>query len=103
MQVRQRIARMLPVLRLASEKYVALVLDKRRTLVLVQRAASASIRNLPEASESIIDNASGAPPLLPPLVSAATAAPHFPFQPPTRPSGVPALASLVHATSTRRY
>lgn len=59
LQVRQRIARMLPSLRLASEKYVALVLDKRRTLVLAQRTGTAWVQELPEASETIIDNASG--------------------------------------------
>eukprot|EP00892_Ulva_mutabilis_P006086 jgi/Ulvmu1/384/UM001_0391.1 len=58
--VRQRIARLLPNLRLASEKYIALVLDKRRTLVLARRTAPAHVRSLPEASASIIDNASGA-------------------------------------------
>jgi hypothetical protein len=60
-QVRASVAALLPRLQNASQKYVALLLDKRRTLVLPHKDPSAAISSLPQAPDATLDNAAGAP------------------------------------------
>jgi hypothetical protein len=61
-QVRHDIVLLLPRLRTASEKYVNIVLDKRKTLLLQRKDPSAAVSKLPEAPAIIIEGAAGALP-----------------------------------------
>jgi hypothetical protein len=51
---------LLPHLQTASEKYVNIVLDKRKTLLLQRKHPSATVTKLPEAPPLIIEGAAGA-------------------------------------------
>lgn len=63
-QVRHDIVLLLPRLRTASEKYINIVLDKRKTLLLQRKDPSAAVSKLPETPSIIIEGAAGAPPFL---------------------------------------
>ena len=64
MQVRRDIVLLLPRLRTASEKYINIVLDKRKTLLLQRKDPSATVSKLPESPSIILESAAGAPPFL---------------------------------------
>jgi hypothetical protein len=53
---------LLPQLRTASQKYVNIVLDKRKTLLLQRKDPSATVSKLPEAPSLILEGAAGAEP-----------------------------------------
>ena len=50
---------LLPRLRTASEKYVNIVLDKRKTLLLQRKEPSAMVSKLPESPPIILEGAAG--------------------------------------------